>query len=41
MRIIDVQTGKIVRSAGQEILGEKELLLTQGVASSLNSLLKK
>jgi len=40
MRIIDVETGKIVKSTSYEIKGEKEILLTTGVGMALTDLLR-
>ena len=40
MRIIDVETSKIVKSTSYEIKGEKEILLTTGVGMALNDLLR-
>lgn len=40
LRIIDIETGKIIRSANLELYGEKELVLTQGVNSVLNILMR-
>jgi len=40
MRIIDVETSKILRSTSYELSGAKELLLTQGVSLVLNELLR-
>jgi len=37
--LIDIQTGQIQRSANHDIIGEMELLLTEGIGTALNKLL--
>ena len=41
VRIIDIETGKIVKTASVDIIGKKELLVTEGVKKALDILSNK